>query len=322
MWELIKHKLTKLGCFALIAISMIVVTALTKFILGWFDFDNLTKERFSGSAGEYFGMGILGLIFSIGCVAMVRQLRKELRGKQMIEPTGASPFIAESYISPTNLPPSLPSDSNPSALIGRTRKKGCIIAIIVLSTIPLLALATIWYLASEYEKQPKEPGQVATDQADNFISAYRSTEASGNTPEAVELGVEFARNLRVARGLLISDGKAGFGDATHGRFLTYCFLTDECVAFIVHVPGLRKFSQDAKLTLEETAWTLATNAVSSKHPQLKTMALGIKGELDYSSIVTGAINPMEPLKGMEIHHPTFPNKALWPYFIDSVRTPK
>ena len=320
MWEFIKHKLTKLGCFALIAIAMILVTALTKFILGWFNFDNLTKEKLSASAGEYFGMGILGLLLAIGFVSMVSQLRKELRDKQIKQPPGPPLLIAESYSPPTKSPPPLPSDRTATVQTGRTKKKGCITALVVVSILPLLAFAVIWYFASEYEKQPKKPGQVATDEADNFISAYKSTEASGNTPEAIELGVEFARNLRVSRGVLIADGKAGFGDMTHGRFLTYCFLTDESAALIVHVPGLRKFSDDAKLTLEETAWTIATNAIVSKRPQVKKIALGIKGDLDYSSIVTGIINQEEPLKGIETRHPTFPNKALWPYFIGPGKT--
>lgn len=120
----------------------------------------------------------------------------------------------------------------------------------------------------------------------------------------------------------MTDRKLGFGDTTHGRFLTYCFLEKESAVFIVHVPGLRNFSDDAKLTLEETAWSLATRVIAEKHPEVKKLALGIKGQLDYSSIVTGAIDSEDPLKGIETRHPSFKDEALWPYFIDAGQTPK
>lgn len=185
MWELIKHKLTKLGCFALIAVAMILVSALTKFILGWFDFDNHTKDKFSESAGEYFGKGVLGLILLAGFIILVIQLRKESSGKRSKPPSN---------------PPPIPDDRPPPLQTSITKKKGCITALIILSMLPLMGVAMIWYLASEYEKLPKKPGQLAAEQASEFIDTYHGTEGGGNTAEGIELAAEFARNLRVARG--------------------------------------------------------------------------------------------------------------------------
>lgn len=295
---------------------MIMVTALSKLVLSWLDFDHSTKEKLSASAGDYFGKGILALILLAGFGILIIRLRRELCKKATRQ--SLHPFDRENTL-PQNVPP-FPADNGTRIVQTKNgKKKGCIILVVILVMLPIFAITFIWYLASEYEKQPKKPGQLAVYQANQFIGTYNETEACGNTPEATELGGEFARTLRIARGYLITEGRTGVGDRTEGRFLTYCFLTEESAAFIVHVPGLRNFSADAKLTLEETAWNVATHAITLKHPQVKKLALGIKGDLDYSSIVTGSVNPEVPLKGVEARHPTFPDKPLWPYFIDAVQ---
>jgi hypothetical protein len=192
-----------------------------------------------------------------------------------------------------------------------------LIVITILASIPIGACVGIWYLASLYDKRPKVPGQIEIERAEDFIGAFKNIEAGGNAQESIEAGAEFARSLRIARGMLIEDGKPGFGDMTNGRFLTYCFLTKESAAFIVHVPGIRNFSESAKLTLEESAWTIATQTIRANNLQVKQLALGIKGDLNYSSILTGTVNLEDPLKGIEVHHPTVSDEALWPYFIAS-----
>ena len=222
MQDFIKHKLAKLGCFVLIAIGMILVSAVTKIMLGWLNFDNFTQARFSEIAGEYFGKSILGLILLVGLLVLAIQLRKELRGKQ-IQQSPSSSIGTSDNLTP-NFPPHLPVEMTATISSKKVKMRGCMIAIAILLMIPILALATIWYLASEYEKQPKKPGQAATRQAEDFIRAHNGSEASGNTPEAMEMASDFARNLRITRGLLITDGSANFADGTQGRFLTYCFL--------------------------------------------------------------------------------------------------
>ena len=86
MWAFIKHKLKKLGCFVLIALMMIAATAITKLVLGWFHYDDASKEALSGQVGEYVGKGILGLAVLVGFILMGRQLIAELQGKSSSPP--------------------------------------------------------------------------------------------------------------------------------------------------------------------------------------------------------------------------------------------
>lgn len=116
---------------------------------------------------------------------------------------------------------------------------------------------------------------------------------------------------------MFTEGKANSTSFSKGRFLTYCFLQQDSVAILVHVPELRRYTDDAKLTMEEYAWSIATSYASSKHPGVKTLALGIKGALNYSSIITGTVNDKEPLKGIGVRHPTASTEPLWPYFLSS-----
>ena len=194
-------------------------------------------------------------------------------------------------------------------------KKGCLISIGSLILVVIAGIVTIWSLATQYEKQPKQPGEAELWAAEAFILAYESSESSGNTPEAVTFADQFSRSLRVSRQYMFTEGKAGSTSFTKGRFLTYCFLRDDSVAVLVHIPELRRYTDDAKLTLEEYAWGLATSYVSSKHPKVKKIALGIKGVLNYASIITGVVDDKEPLKGIEVRHSTTSTKPLWPFFL-------
>jgi hypothetical protein len=194
-------------------------------------------------------------------------------------------------------------------------KKGCSITVCSLIVLAIVGIVTIWLLAYQYEKQPKKPGEAELWTAENFIRAYESSESSGNTLEAVAFADQFSRSLRVARQFMFTEGKAESTSLSKGRFLTYCFLRAESAVILVHVPELRRYTDDAKLTLEEFAWGLATSYAASKHPDVKKLALGIKGPLNYSAIITGLVNDKEPLKGIEVRHPTTSDEALWPYFL-------
>lgn len=199
----------------------------------------------------------------------------------------------------------------------RDMKKGCLIAICSLILTVVAGIVTIWSLASQYERRPKKPGEAELAVAEDFIRAYESSEASGNTAEAVVFADQFARSLRVSRQYMFTEGKAGSMNLSKGRFLTYCFLRNDSAAIVVHVPELRRYTDDAKLTLEEFAWGLATAYAASRHPDVKKLALGIRGPLDYSAIITGFVNETEPLKGIETRHPVTTTQPLWPFFLPS-----
>ncbi len=194
-------------------------------------------------------------------------------------------------------------------------KKGCLIPIGSLIGLAVAGVITIWVLADRYEKQPKRPGEAELWSAENFIRAYVASESSGNTPEAVAFADQFSRSLRVSRQFMFTEGKADSTSLSKGRFLTYCFLREDSAAILVHIPELRRYTDDAKLTLEEFAWSLATGYAASKHPDVKRLAIGVKGALNYSAILTGFVNDKEPLKGIEVRHPITSTTPLWPFFL-------
>jgi hypothetical protein len=86
MWEIIKHKLSKLGCLFAIALAMIGVTALTKLVLGWFYYDETRRSAISNSVGDYVGKGLLGLAVLGGFLLMGRQIFKELQERRSRPP--------------------------------------------------------------------------------------------------------------------------------------------------------------------------------------------------------------------------------------------
>ena len=53
--------------------------------------------------------------------------------------------------------------------------------------------------------------------------------------------------------MFFTEGKSGGVSLSQGHFITYCSLTPERCAFIVHVPELRNFAPDAQVTLGEMA---------------------------------------------------------------------
>lgn len=100
MVEFLKQKLAKLGCFLMIALMAMAATAITKWVLGWFHFDEVSRESAGNKVGEWVGKGMLGFMFLAGMVLMGRQLAAELRGKKSTPPPLPSATTA-----PPPLPP-------------------------------------------------------------------------------------------------------------------------------------------------------------------------------------------------------------------------
>lgn len=308
--KFLEEKLSKLGCFLVIALSMIAVSALAKWILTWLHFDKQTIDEISRRAGDSFGVGCLIFLLIFGCIGLV--LVKNKRPAEVRSALAGPPPLPRETTAAANHP--LPATPPVQAHRG-CGAKGCLIAAGACAILLALGYGTLTYFASEYEKRPKQPGEEEFWKAENFIRSFDGREATGNDPDAEKLAQDFARQLRVTRQFMFTESNGGFGDLTKGRFLTYCSKKPDSVAFIVHVPGLSGFSEDAKLTLEEHAWTLATGLVEKAFPEVHGMALGLKGDLNYSAILTGSVNSKEPLQGVEKRHPLYSSKVLWPYFI-------
>ena len=193
-------------------------------------------------------------------------------------------------------------------------KKGCIIAVASVLVVLCAGVVVIYVLASQYEKQPKKPGEAELWAAEQIVGAYKDQEGSGNTPDAIAFARDYGRKLRISRQVLFTKGNATAVSLTKGYFLTYCFEKEDSLAVLVHVPELRHYAEDAKVTLGEYAWTLATVEAHARFPKVKRLAVGVRGALNYSTIFTGVIDNQDPMRGIRERHSTISTEPLYPFF--------
>lgn len=75
----------------------------------------------------------------------------------------------------------------------------------------------------------------------------------------------------------------------NSEFITHCQLHEDSVAFIVHVPKLRKFDDESKKRFCEAAWILANAvlATSQEVPLGTDLAVGVKGAVLYENMYFG-----------------------------------
>lgn len=169
---------------------------------------------------------------------------------------------------------------------------------------------------------PKKPGEGELWAAEDFIRSYKDKEASGNTPEAIAFAENYAKTLRTSRELLFTEGKKGGLSLTKGHFLTYCFQKDDSLAVLVHVPELRRYTPEAKASLAEFSWMLASAETRKRFPNIKHLAVALKGTLNYGAIFTGTVTTgTDSLKDIQKRHPETDSEALWIYFDGSKPTP-
>ncbi len=159
-------------------------------------------------------------------------------------------------------------------------------------------------------------GEAAFQDANRLIGSDHGTEAYGNTPEAEKLAADFAAGVKLGRQLGVEAGKKPAISLSNGKFLTYCRLNADSCAFMVHVPDLRKFSQDAKDYMADLAWGVAMKQAAQLRPQPRRLAVGIRGALLYDIVLEGQVQAAEKAgDGIEQRHSGFsPEKFLAAYF--------
>lgn len=148
------------------------------------------------------------------------------------------------------------------------------------------------FSAGEAEsRRPKVAGEAGFKAANNLISIHRGTVASGNSPQAVAVAARFSQTMKGLRDGLFEGGKKdGFSVSRH-EFLTHCEMHDGTCAIIVHVPELRRFSNEAKDSLAEIAWITAQTVVREQaagQPGMK-LAVGLRGVLSYDRVLMGKL---------------------------------
>ncbi|MGJ8638083.1 MAG: hypothetical protein ACSHYA_01705 [Opitutaceae bacterium] len=138
---------------------------------------------------------------------------------------------------------------------------------------------------SETEKA-SDPSLQRLVKAEKLVASDKSGTEHGNTETARKIALNYSVILGKLRGELFTEGKDNPVSLSNGFFLTYCNLSQNQCAFIVHVPQLRNYTNDAKLLLHKIAWAAAVEA-AARNGKIESIAVGIRGALVYDAVFIG-----------------------------------
>lgn len=144
--------------------------------------------------------------------------------------------------------------------------------------------------------KPVEPGDIPPAQARFSAADLKLTSKNdgiihGNSKTALSLAREFSRRLKIIREMGITEDKKNAISLSGGEFVTRCELSRQGVAFMVHVPGLRKFDDGAKDFIAEAATRTAVGLAGELSPKPEKVAVGIRGAILYDRIIIGKMPP-------------------------------
>lgn len=124
--------------------------------------------------------------------------------------------------------------------------------------------------------------ETAFDQADKNVSFIRGLDIGyGNTEEAQKFATALSANLKEIRDVAI-DGEGG------KQFRTFCQLNEDSAAFLIRVPELRNYTEDAKDFIAEAAWSVAQDVlIESNLPDGSKLGIGTRGALIYDKVLIG-----------------------------------
>jgi hypothetical protein len=138
------------------------------------------------------------------------------------------------------------------------------------------------------EGRPPAPGEDAFDAANDIIRSDDAGVSHGNTEQAEAMAAEFSQMLDAADEALFSGGSEGGIDRTGGKFLTYCRVSGNKVAFLVHVPQFKQYKDDVRDALISVAWMTANQVVSdSGLTDVEKIGIGLRGTLIYGGLAIG-----------------------------------
>ncbi len=148
----------------------------------------------------------------------------------------------------------------------------------------------IWGMREELLAAQDLPSSASALQVaeDNIRSKRGDEVAFGNSEPARELAASMAEQMKTLREAGFSAGRTSGFSLSGGEFLTHCELGEDTCAFLVHVPQLRKFDDEAKVMLNDLAWLLAQSLLATTDfPEGGELAVGLKGALLYDDVRVG-----------------------------------
>ena len=196
-------------------------------------------------------------------------------------------------------------------------KKGCLIALGGVAAVILLAIGGCIFLAKHYEHEHPElaAGLKALTAAEVTLISRGTEVAQGNDERARALAKQFAQAMKMGRMAFFTDLESDKKTLSDGQFVTYCSLLPDRCAFVVHVPQLRNYSPEAKVEMAEMAWRMAVGVLQDQKIEVKEVAIGIRGLMDFGPILVGTPpSGGSAMLGIENRTDEAGKKILYPFF--------
>ncbi|WP_050028121.1 hypothetical protein [Verrucomicrobium sp. BvORR034] len=165
----------------------------------------------------------------------------------------------------------------------------------------------------------KSAEEALFDSANRKITTNNEGVAHGNSPEAEKLAAEFSSKLKSLRDVGIEPSKKRSVSLSGGEFITFCHLAEDTCAFLVHVPELRKYTDEAKEFMGEAAWGVAQHCVATLPDKPEKVAVGVRGIALYDRVLTGP-GTADETTAPEVHKGANSKDVLFTYF--EVKEPK
>lgn len=154
--------------------------------------------------------------------------------------------------------------------------------------IPLFLMLGAAAGAKMEKERAKQPGYAQYKQAEQFVGTWSGTDGKGNTPKATEAAEMFTSILKTYRTFAISEAKSKKTQTSKDHFITWCEVQGNRCLFIVHVPDLRRYQDDAKTAIAEGAWFSAQMASKKLElPADAELAVALRGDILYDRLITG-----------------------------------
>lgn len=144
-------------------------------------------------------------------------------------------------------------------------------------------------------RQPEKKREVSTRiGVTSGLSTVSETKAEGNSPKAIELAQKYSDMMSAMQQIAFASEK---GKAPKdAKYVVHCQIHEGSCAFIAAVPEYRKFTDEAKESLEEYAWTAAREILKT-NPEFKDdtkLCVALKGVINFGSVMTGTLGVASP----------------------------
>lgn len=201
----------------------------------------------------------------------------------------------------------------------------------ILLTVALLFAAFMGFRVFQLVRHVKNHPVTHTPGAEQLTAAMKSITsvskgaAQGNSVEGVALAKQLSDDLLKIHDAMFVGGKADSAKLTKGTFLVFCQLNEDSCAFIIHVPEMRHYTEDAAQSLAELAYDDASRILdSAKKSGVKQLAVATRGVIFFNTVLIGDYVPNNQHPSARAKKAEFEGamaRSLLPFFAEKTAAP-